>query len=134
MGKIKADQHALRNTGCSGRQETSKMTSKLKWLTQSKIFKVDLIFIHVLTPIGVQEKESSTGVKYLSKICPSGTVWHYTAELHVAKLKPSDQYLTLMKDSYNISICNFRFFKFWFRGKDFGSRCTSSWSLLYFYF
>ena len=33
-----------------------------------------------------------------------------------------------------LCICNFGRFPFWFRGQDFVSDCTSSWSLLSFYF
>ena len=29
-----------------------------------------------------------------------------------------------------MSICNFGYFPFWFRGRDFGIDCTTSWSLL----
>ena len=32
------------------------------------------------------------------------------------------------------SVCNFGCFRFWFRGQDFGSDCTSFWSLLNFTF
>ena len=33
-----------------------------------------------------------------------------------------------------VSLCIFGYYPFWFRGQDFGSDCTSSWSLLTFYF
>ena len=35
---------------------------------------------------------------------------------------------------YIVSICKFSHFPFWCRDKDSGSDCTSSWSLLTFYF
>ena len=31
---------------------------------------------------------------------------------------------------YTLPICNATYFHFWFRGKDVGSHCTISWSLL----
>ena len=33
-----------------------------------------------------------------------------------------------------MSICNFSYFPFWFCGQDLGCDCSSSWSLLTFYF
>ena len=33
-----------------------------------------------------------------------------------------------------LTYCNFSYFPLWFSGRDFGSDCISSWSLLIFYF
>ena len=58
--------------------------------------------------------------------------------VHVAEWPPVQKELLiwLTKCSlfiYYVFICNFGCFPFWFRGRDFGSDCISSWSILIFH-
>ena len=80
----KRDQHVLQNTGCNGCQVTLSlsMTSQndveIKMAdTNAKYFEVNLILIHVSTPIGVQEKESIMSEVPIEKSVPRVTIWHH---------------------------------------------------------
>ena len=75
----------------------------------AKYFKVNLILIRVLETIGVQEKELIMSVRYGSKNLSLGSHFGITQQsLVMPNCNPGDrfldQYLTLMRDSYNLKL------------------------------